>query len=94
MAPTDPAADAALHQSIAGFMTDFTNFSNGLTAKLQQQDDRMNKLDRKTIAHTRSAMATTPNPAAPHQAALPANLRALLAPYHNLRLSSGGAVQP
>lgn len=27
-------------------------------------------------------------------ATLPANLRALLAPYHTLRLSSGGAVQP
>ena len=48
-----------LTEAIAGFLADFTTFTNGLQAKLQKQDDRMNKLDRKTMMTARSALATT-----------------------------------
>ena len=64
-----------LTEAIAGFLADFTTFTNGLQAKLQKQDDRMNKLDRKTMMTARSALATTAAPDAPHQKAFAAYLR-------------------
>jgi len=64
-----------LTETITGFVADFTNFTNGLQAKLQRQDDRMNKLDRKTMMTARSALATTAAPDAPHHKAFAAYLR-------------------
>ena len=42
-----------LKTAISGFMSDFKDFSHGVNAKLQKQDDRMNKLDRKTMTFAR-----------------------------------------
>ena len=64
-----------LTEAIAGFLADFTTFTNGLQAKLQKQDDRMNKLDRKTMMTARSALATGAAPDAPHHKAFAAYLR-------------------
>ncbi|WP_439508800.1 phage major capsid protein [Yoonia sp.] len=64
-----------LTEAIAGFLADFTTFTNGLQAKLQKQDDRMNKLDRKTMMTARSALTTTAAPDAPHHKAFAAYLR-------------------
>ncbi|MFU8824754.1 phage major capsid protein [Yoonia sp.] len=64
-----------LTQVITGFLADFTTFTNGLQAKLQKQDDRMNKLDRKTMMTTRSALTTAAVQDAPHQKAFAAYLR-------------------
>jgi HK97 family phage major capsid protein len=64
-----------LTDAIAGFLADFTIFTHGLQAKLQKQDDRMNKLDRKTMMTGRSALATGAAPDAPHQKAFAAYLR-------------------
>jgi HK97 family phage major capsid protein len=64
-----------LTEAIAGFLADFTNFTHDLQAKLQRQDDRMNKLDRKTMMTARSALATTAAPDAPHHKAFAAYLR-------------------
>ena len=38
-----------LKSAMAGFMNDFKDFSDGIHAKFQKQDERMNKLDRKTM---------------------------------------------
>lgn len=65
----------ALNTAIAGFMSDFKDFSHGVSAKLQRQDDRMNKLDRKTMTHARPALATAMAEDAPHQKAFAAYLR-------------------
>ena len=46
-----------LSAAIAGFMSEFKDFSNGVNAKLQKQDDRMNKLDRKSMMNARPALA-------------------------------------
>ena len=64
-----------LTQVITGFLADFTTFTNGLQAKLQKHDDRMNKLDRKTMMTTRSALTTAAVQDAPHQKAFAAYLR-------------------
>lgn len=64
-----------LNTAIAGFMNDFKDFSHGLNAKLQKQDDRMNKLDRKTLINARPALAQAAAEGAPHQKAFAAYLR-------------------
>jgi len=55
-----------LKTAISGFMSDFKDFSSGVNAKFQKQDDRMNKLDRKTVMTARSALATSAHVDAPH----------------------------
>ncbi len=64
-----------LSAAIAGFVSDFKDFSNGVNAKLQKQDDRMSKLDRKTMMNARPALATSATEDAPHQKAFAAYLR-------------------
>ena len=65
----------ALNTAISGFMSDFIDFSHGMNAKLQKQDDRMNKLDRKTMITARTALAQSAHEDAPHQKAFAAYLR-------------------
>ncbi len=67
----------ALNTAIAGFMSDFKDFSHGMNAKLQKQDDRMNKLDRKTMITARTALAQSAHEDAPHQKAFAAYLRSV-----------------
>ena len=64
-----------LNTAIAGFMNDFKDFSHGLNAKLQKQDDRMNELDRKTMMNARPALSAAAAEDAPHQKAFAAYLR-------------------
>jgi HK97 family phage major capsid protein len=64
-----------LRTALGGFVTDFKDFSNGVTAKLQKQDDRMNKLDRKTLMAARPSLATSAEMDAPHQKAFAAYVR-------------------
>lgn len=71
----DVSPAQALNTAIAGFMSDFKDFSHGVNAKLQKQDDRMNKLDRKTMMTTRTALANAASEDAPHQKAFAAYLR-------------------
>ena len=63
-----------LKTAISGFMSDFKDFSHGINAKLQKQDDRMNKLDRKTMMTNRPALAASAHEDAPHQKAFAAYL--------------------
>ena len=71
----DVSPAQSLNAAIAGFMSDFKDFSHGIDAKLQKQDDRMNKLDRKTMMGARTALATAAAEDAPHQKAFAAYLR-------------------
>ena len=71
----DVSPSQALNTAISGFMSDFKDFSHGVNAKLQKQDDRMNKLDRKTMITARTALAQTAHEDAPHQKAFAAYLR-------------------
>lgn len=64
-----------LNAAIAGFVSEFKDFSHGINAKLQKQDDRMNKLDRKTMMNSRADLANTAAQDAPHQKAFAAYLR-------------------
>ncbi len=64
-----------LSAAIARFMSEFKDFSHGVNAKLQKQDDRMNKLDRKTMMNARPALAAAAAEDAPHQKAFAAYLR-------------------
>ena len=71
----DVSPAQSLNTAIAGFMSDFKDFSHGVNAKLQKQDDRMNKLDRKTMINARPALAQAAHEDAPHQKAFAAYLR-------------------
>ena len=71
----DMSPAQSLNAAIAGFMSDFIDFSQGVNAKLQKQDDRMNKLDRKTMINARPALAQAAAEDAPHQKAFAAYLR-------------------
>ena len=71
----DVSPTEALNTAIAGFMSDFKDFSHGVNAKLQKQDDRMNKLDRKSMITARPALAHAASEDAPHQKAFAAYLR-------------------
>ncbi len=72
----DAAPTAELSQAIGGFMTEFGRFTAEIQTKLQQQDDRMTKLDRKTaFTGARHTLATTGAEEAPHLKAFGAYLR-------------------
>ncbi|MBB5722068.1 HK97 family phage major capsid protein [Loktanella ponticola] len=64
-----------LRAALGGFVADFKDFSNGVSAKLQKQEDRMNKLDRKTLMAARPSLAVSAEMDAPHQKAFAAYLR-------------------
>jgi HK97 family phage major capsid protein len=70
-----PAED--LNAAMTGFMGDFRRFATDIQVKLQQQDERMTKLDRKSMlagAH-RPALSAQAEQEAPHQKAFAAYLR-------------------
>ncbi|RYG91922.1 phage major capsid protein [Loktanella sp. IMCC34160] len=64
-----------LKSAIADFVTEFKDFSNGIDAKLQKQEERMNKLDRKSLMAARPVLASGAEVEAPHQKAFAAYLR-------------------
>ena len=69
-----PAED--LKTAITAFMGDFKTFSTDVKAKLQEQDDRMTKLDRKSLIRgSRPVLASAHEGEAPHQKAFAAYLR-------------------
>lgn len=70
-----PSPTAELKAAITDFMSDFRNFSNGVTAKLSKQDERMTKLDRKSLMSARAPLAGATDVGAPHQKAFGAYLR-------------------
>lgn len=61
--------------AIAGFMSEFNGFQDELKSKLQQQEERLTMLDRKTYAAGRPALSVTSDADAPHQKAFAAYVR-------------------
>jgi len=70
LSPAEDLTDAVTH-----FVRDFSDFSSAINVKLQKQDERMNKLDRKTILAARPALSTSGSVEAPHQKAFATYLR-------------------
>lgn len=66
---------AEVKSAMAGFLREFKGFRNDITTTLQQQEERLTMLDRKTIAAGRPALSTAVDTAAPHQKAFDAYLR-------------------
>ncbi len=75
-APYAPSPAQDLKSAMAGFVSDFKDFTTDIQTKLKEQDDRMTKFDRKSmIAGTRPALATAASVEAPHQKAFETYLR-------------------
>ncbi|PYE85714.1 phage major capsid protein [Pseudoroseicyclus aestuarii] len=70
-------SDQDISAAMAGFISECSGFADDVKARLQQQDDRMTKLDRKAgYIGARHALATkTEDAAAPHVQAFGAYLR-------------------
>ena len=62
-----PALD--VKAAMAGFISEFKGFQDDMTSKLQQQEERLTMLDRKSYAAGRPALSTAADQGAPHQKA-------------------------
>jgi HK97 family phage major capsid protein len=68
-----PAQEA--REAITGFMSDFADFQTNLNTKLQQQEERLTMLDRKSVTLSRTPLGAAADFEAPHQKAFNAYLR-------------------
>lgn len=64
-----------LAREITGFVKELKNFKGDIEKKMQQQEQRMNILDRKSTQRSRSPLATAADMQSPHQNAFAAYLR-------------------
>ena len=62
-------------QAMTGFVNEFKGFQDNMKSKLQQQEERMNMLDRKSLNAARPHLAAMVETDAPHQKAFDAYLR-------------------
>lgn len=69
-----PAA-AEVKAALAGFLGDFREFKTDISSRLQQQEERLTMLDRKTAPVGRPALSAAAESAAPHQKAFETYLR-------------------
>lgn len=60
---------------VAGFISEFNAFQDELKSKLQQQEERLTMLDRKTYAAGRPALSASADLEAPHKKAMAAYVR-------------------
>lgn len=68
-----PALD--VKAAMTGFLSEFKGFQDDMTSKLQQQEERLTMLDRKSYAAGRPALSTAADQGAPHQKAFADYLR-------------------
>lgn len=61
--------------AIAGFTSEFKEFRDGVQKQLQQQEERLTMLDRKSVTAMRPALARSAEIEVPHQKAFAAYLR-------------------
>lgn len=66
---------AEVKSAMTGFMGDFKDFKDNINNRLQQQEERLTMLDRKSHIAARPALATSADIEAPHQKAFNAYLR-------------------
>ncbi|RVV98997.1 phage major capsid protein [Mesobaculum littorinae] len=69
------AGAAEVVEALSDFMSDIRVFHGGITKKLQQQEERLTMLDRKSIRAERPALSTAAETQVPHQKAFDAYLR-------------------
>ena len=62
-------------QAVTGFVSDFKSFREDIQAKLQQQDERLTMLDRKSKLAARTPLASAAEIHAPHMKAFGEYLR-------------------
>lgn len=62
-------------QAMTGFINEFKGFQNEMNTKLQQQEERLTMLDRKSLNAGRPHLAAAAETTAPHQKAFDAYLR-------------------
>ncbi len=70
LSPAHQARDA-----VTGFLSEFSGFRAEIETKLQQQEERMTMLDRKTATHARPLLGAATDFDAPHQKAFNAYVR-------------------
>ncbi|PZQ99750.1 MAG: phage major capsid protein [Cereibacter sphaeroides] len=68
-----PAAEAA--EVMSGFLQDFKGFQDEVKSALQQQEERLTMLDRKTVSYGRPALSAAVEMDVPHKKAFNAYLR-------------------
>ena len=61
--------------ALAGFMSDIKTYQDDLSTKLQQQEERLTMLDRKSFTISRPALAAEADTQAPHKKAFEAYVR-------------------
>ena len=61
--------------ALAGFIGEFNDYQDEMKVKLQQQEERLTMLDRKSISAGRPALSTSADEGAPHRKAIAAYLR-------------------
>ncbi len=61
--------------ALQGFLSEFNEFQGELKSKLKEQENRLNMLDRKSIASSRPALSTAADLDMPHKKAFAAYLR-------------------
>jgi HK97 family phage major capsid protein len=71
----EQATVPGLRAAVEGFLNEFKAFQGEVKVSLQQQDDRMTILDRKTTHHGRPVLTGAVDTAAPHRKAFDAYLR-------------------
>jgi HK97 family phage major capsid protein len=71
----EQATVPGLRAAVEGFLNEFKAFQGEVKVSLQQQDDRMTMLDRKTTHHGRPVLTGAVDTAAPHRKAFDAYLR-------------------
>ncbi len=69
-----PAA-AEVKSALSGFLNDFKDFQSDISSRLQQQEERLTMLDRKTAPVGRPALSAAAEIEAPHQKAFDTYLR-------------------
>ena len=73
--PDGPDALAEIKSAVGGFLSELKDFQTDLSTKLQQQEERLNMLDRKSVTSGRPALAAATELEAPHQKAFEAYVR-------------------
>jgi len=71
--PNDPTRE--VKSALAGFLSEFSQFQDDISTKLQKQEERIAMLNTKTMTHLRPALSAQSDEGAPHKKALGAYLR-------------------
>ncbi len=70
-----PTQAPDIKSALAGFTEDFKGFRTDLETRLTRQTERLDALDRKSVAANRPTLASTADPATPHRKAFAAYVR-------------------